>query len=139
MNDVIKAVMPNPITPENSNIRKCCPEEAGRYKHIEEMIKETMKVCEIDNQCGSCHWSTCNECLSEVLYKAGYRKSTDVAEEIFEEIERYLRLNEDIAIKCKEENGEQNREYFKGKLAAYLQIRGFVDVELKRQYKEGQK
>lgn len=76
---------------------------------------------------------------AERLYNAGYRKSTDVAEEIFAEIERYLRLNEDIAIKCKEENGEQNREYFKGKLAAYLQIRGFVDVELKRQYKEGQK
>jgi hypothetical protein len=65
--------------------------------------------------------------------------ATEVAKEIFAEIERYLRLNEDIAIKCKEENGEQNREYFKGKLAAYLQIRGFVDVELKRQYKEGQK
>ena len=41
---------------------------------IEEMAKATMKHCEIDNQCGSCHWSTCNECLSVVLYNAGYRK-----------------------------------------------------------------
>ena len=33
-----------------------------------------MEHCEIDNQCGSCHWSTCDECLAEVLYNAGYRK-----------------------------------------------------------------
>lgn len=41
---------------------------------IEEMAKVMMGHCEIDNQCGSCHWSTCNECLAEVLYNAGYRK-----------------------------------------------------------------
>jgi hypothetical protein len=55
-------------------------------KHIEEMAKETMKHCKIDNQCGSCHWSTCNECLSEALYNAGYRKADEVVEEIFEEL-----------------------------------------------------
>ena len=41
---------------------------------IEEMAKETMKHCEIDNQCGSCEYATCNECLAEALYNAGYRK-----------------------------------------------------------------
>lgn len=45
-------------------------------KQIEEMAKATMKHCQIDNQCGSCHWTTCNECLSEVLYNAGYRKQS---------------------------------------------------------------
>lgn len=51
----------------------------------------------------------------------------------------YIRLNEDISKKCIEENGEENREYFKGKLSAFLQIRGFIDVELKKKYTEGQK
>lgn len=46
----------------------------SRENQIEEMAKATMKHCKIDNQCGSCHWSTCNECLSEVLYNAGYQK-----------------------------------------------------------------
>lgn len=58
----------------------------------------------------------------------------EVAREIVTELERYLRLNEDIAKKCKEENGEQNREYFKGKLSAFLQIRGYIDAELKKKY-----
>lgn len=48
----------------------------SREKQIEEMAKATIKHCEIDNQCGSCHWSTCNECLAEVLYNAGYRKQS---------------------------------------------------------------
>lgn len=59
----------------------------NKEKQIKEMAKATMKHCEIDNQCGSCHWSTCNECLAEVLYNAGYRKTSEVAREIFEEIE----------------------------------------------------
>ena len=59
-------------------------------EQIEEMAKVTMEHCEIDNQCGSCHWSTCNECLSEVLYNAGYRKASKVASGIFEEIEKLV-------------------------------------------------
>ena len=49
----------------------------SRENQIEEMAKATMKHCEIDNQCGSCHWTTCNECLSEVLYNSGYRKQNE--------------------------------------------------------------
>ena len=45
---------------------------------IAEMANVMMEHCEIDNQCGSCHWSTCNECLAEVLYNAGYRKQIEV-------------------------------------------------------------
>ena len=111
-------------------------------KKIEGMARDLCKHS-LTEYCasGRCQNPNClvNAKALETLYAKGYRKAADVAREIFEEIERYLRLNEDIAIKCKEENGEQNREYFKGKLAAYLQIRGFVDVELKRQYKEGRK
>lgn len=46
-------------------------------KQIEEMAKITTAHCELDNQCGSCHWETCNECLAETLYNAGYRKQSE--------------------------------------------------------------
>lgn len=46
----------------------------SKEKQIEEMAKITKAHCGLDNQCGSCHWETCNECLAEVLYNAGYRK-----------------------------------------------------------------
>lgn len=71
-------------------------------------------------------------------YVNGYlHGKADVAEEIFAEIEelkRYIRLNEDIAVKCKKENGEQNEEYWKGKVAAFRQIRAYIDAELKKKY-----
>lgn len=77
------------------------------------------------------------------LYAKGYVKASEVAEEIFaemrEELVRYLMLNENIAIKCKEENGEWNAEYWKGKLSAFKQIRGFIDAELKKKYTESEK
>ena len=74
------------------------------------------------------------------LNKAGYRKASTVAREIADEIKRYLRLNEDISKKCKEENGEKNEEYWKGKLDAFLQIRGYIDTELKKKYEsEGER
>lgn len=45
-------------------------------------------------------------------------------------------LNEDIALKCKQENGEKNEEYWKGKLSAFKQIRAYIDAELKKKYTE---
>jgi hypothetical protein len=62
----------------------------------------------------------------------------EVAREI-DDIKRYILLNEDIAIKCKQENGEQNEEYWKGKVSAFRQIRAYIDAELKKKYTEGQK
>lgn len=61
----------------------------SREKQIEEMAKATMKHCKIDNQCGSCHWTTCNECLSEVLYNAGYRKQSEVIDEFAKRLKNY--------------------------------------------------
>ena len=59
-------------------------------KQIKKMANVTRVWCEIDNSCGSCHWETCNECLAECLVKAGYREASDVAREIFVEIERMI-------------------------------------------------
>lgn len=55
-------------------------------EQIEKMAKTTIKHCKIYNQCGSCHWSTCNECLAEVFYNAGYRKQSAVIDEFVERL-----------------------------------------------------
>jgi hypothetical protein len=97
-----------------------------KEKQIEEMA---MTICE--STAISCY-ETAIEIAEHLISAKGYRKASEVADEL----KRYIRLNEDIAIRCKEENGEQNREYWKGKLSAFKQIRGFIDAELKKKYTE---
>lgn len=58
---------------------------------------------------------------------------SEVAREI-DDIKRYIIFNENISRKCKAENGEQNEEYWKGKLSAFLQVRGYIEAELKKKY-----
>ena len=59
-----------------------------RDKQIEEMAK----LC--TDKCRDCHNNECIEttksqhCIAETLYNAGYRKASEVAEEIFAEIEK---------------------------------------------------
>lgn len=100
-------------------------ENSSRVKQIEEMAKIAAKR---DDTCMAAS-------IANALYNAGYRKASDIAREI-DDLRRYIILNEDISLICKEENGEQNREYFKGKLSAFKQIRGYIDVELKKKYTE---
>ena len=90
-------------------------------KQIEEMANVTKKRCKIDNRCGSCHWSTCNECLSEALYNAGYRKESDVAMEIAHELEKFAFAEiaeERMCYDRAKEKGEPTR-YFEGRIHAY--------------------
>lgn len=49
----------------------------GKEKQIEDMARITKAHCELDNQCGSCHWETCNDCFAEILYNAGYRRQSE--------------------------------------------------------------
>lgn len=44
---------------------------------IKEIARITKAHCKLDNQCGSCHWETCNDCFAEALYNAGYRKQSE--------------------------------------------------------------
>ena len=64
----------------------------SRDKQIEEMAKA---VCHLDRTCDEC--MTSFECKAMMyakrFYDAGYRKSSDVAREIFEEIGTLLYLN----------------------------------------------
>lgn len=117
-----------------------------RDKQIEELARVLgegrSQNCSHYVCCSACPCDFC--CIfqenAHILVQEGYRKASEVAEEIFtemrEELVRYLMLNENIAIKCKEENGEWNAEYWKGKLSAFKQIQGFIDVELKKKYTE---
>ena len=61
----------------------------NRDKQIEEMAKN---VCHLDRTCNEC--MTSFECKAMMyakrFYTAGYRKSTEVAREIFEEIEKVV-------------------------------------------------
>ena len=51
--------------------------EINEKKQIEEMAKVMMKHCKIDNLCGSCRYTTCDECLADTLCNAGYRKQKE--------------------------------------------------------------
>ena len=69
-----------------------------------------------------------------------YKSTADVVPKSeVDDLKRYIILNENIAIKCKQENGEQNEEYWKGKISAFKQIRAYIDAELKNKYTEGEK
>ena len=68
-----------------------------------------------------------------------YTSADVVPKSEVDDLKRYIILNEDIAIKCKRENGEQNEEYWKGKISAFKQIRAYIDAELKKKYTEGEK
>ena len=61
----------------------------SREKQIEEMAKT---VCHLDRTCDQCMSSF--ECKAMVyakrFYEAGYRKASEVAREIFEEIEKVV-------------------------------------------------
>lgn len=59
----------------------------SRDKQFTEIANDlNMHCCSLAEQfCGE---MSCNACISNWLYTAGYRKASDVAREIFEEIEK---------------------------------------------------
>ena len=89
----------------------------SRDKQIEEMAKA---VCHLDRTCDEC--MTSFECKAMIyakrFYNAGYRKASEVAREIFEEIDRmiYKVLND--------------RHYIMGDMCWEV-------AELKKKYTEG--
>ena len=112
----------------------------SRDKQIEEIAEI---ILDVDR---SYYGMECDEIQAKAeataIYAKGYRKSQEVAREIFEEIDdlrRYIILNENIALKCKQENGEKNEDYWKGKLSAFKQIRAYIDAERKKKYTESWK
>lgn len=105
----------------------------SKEKQIEEMAKT---ILDVDR---SYYGMECDEIQAKseatAIYDKGYRKASEIFEEMREELVRYIMLSENIAVKCKKENGEWNEEYWKGKLSAFKQIRAYIDAELKKKYK----
>ena len=59
--------------------------------NVEKQIEEMARVIKCDaNTSLECPETTCGVCRAKRLYNAGYRKASDVAREIFEEIEGVL-------------------------------------------------
>lgn len=89
-----------------------------KQTEIDEMAKA---VCYLDRTCDEC--MTSFECKAMMyakrFYDAGYRKSTDVAEEIFAEIEtslHYKLINGEIHLIIREEDyNEYKKKYTKEK------------------------
>ena len=78
----------------------------SRDKQIEEMAQD---VCELYKDFGSCEacdaeldidGEPCiHECFAKAFYNAGYRKASEVAEEIFGEIEQlYMEEHKDCSV-----------------------------------------
>ena len=102
----------------------------SRDKQIEEMAKDiACKIAWDDDEIPTL------DCLETAkrLYLAGYRKSTDVAEEIFAEIEK-IRLKE--LHKCetlREQENEVYRKYWEGGEHSLRQLTYWLN-ELKKKY-----
>lgn len=60
----------------------------SKEKQIEEMAKVMCGSCPDNNECMRCLCATWYD--AEALYKAGYRKQSEVVEEIFEEIDNIV-------------------------------------------------
>jgi hypothetical protein len=90
----------------------------SRDKQIEEIVKD---FCPLYQEYGSC--KQCNKdldiddepcyygCVANLIIDYGYRKSSDVAEEIFAEIEKWLANDGDIRLITAEKLAELKKKY----------------------------
>ena len=78
----------------------------------------------MDKSCGCCFSSA----EAEYIYNAGYRKASEVAREIFEEIAKIIQHHDELAERDKSEYGE----------LIVMDI-GCAIAELKKKYTEGEK
>ena len=107
----------------------------SRENQIEEMARDLCECC--DN--GICYADKkpcdlkCEEYTNaQYLFAKGYRKASEVAREIFEEIEKELRSNVEtiVTIKDEEEDG-----WYDGELNVLGMLGNYI-AELKKKYTE---
>lgn len=116
----------------------------SRDKQIEEMAKDLEDVCE--NR--GCNYENgirdCDKCRAEWLYELGYRKASDVAREIFEEIEELLNLQAKIVCKTRDKYRETDEPMLSfiamldGRIYSLRVVEEHI-AELKKKYTEGEK
>ena len=108
----------------------------SRDKQIEEMASVLMSKCDSEIDCSK--KADCDLCRAEHLYEKGYRKASDVAEEIFAEIEKEIKLALDSNYKVKRDAQDDNDSlvmYVEGKIDCLRGLLGFL-AELKKKYTE---
>lgn len=115
----------------------------SRYKHIEEMAREICSEYDCIIPCQSCAYygyANCRDVKSaEKLYNAGYRKTADVAEEIFAEIEELLNLQAKIVCETRGKYSETDKPMLSfiatldGRLYSLRVIEEHI-AELKKKY-----
>ena len=94
----------------------------NREKQIEEMAKVMCGGCTDNKECMRC---LCADWYNaETLYNAGYRKQSEVAKEIFDDIERILSLNYCC---CLPQGATEHYEYYEGNIAKDI-------AELRKKY-----
>jgi hypothetical protein len=103
-------------------------QEYLKFKPFADDLRNAESWCELDGVLN--RYQTVKN-----LSKMGYRKQSEVAREIFEEIERFLYMHFRF---CKEEIGNDDTEYVKGRLELNTQIQNLI-AELKKKYKESEK
>ena len=111
----------------------------NKEKQIREMAELSISHCELDNMCGSCRFETCNECLAEHLINKGYRKASEIAEEIFAEIDAHfdkrIALYQTMKSRALLVGNEVEREYA-DTMIINLTIYKKEVAELKKKYTE---
>ena len=68
-----------------------------REKQTDEIAKTMHDGCSIVNATNQCRGEDCLDCGAVTLYEKGYRKDSEVAKEIFDEIENKKRFIQDHA------------------------------------------
>ena len=109
-------------------------QELAKIKTKDEQIKEMAKLfCGMTNGCDDCMFNKVN-CYerkdAEELYNAGYRKQSDVASEIFEELIEKLEL---ISIVAQPTDG-----FTQGVIKTFNKTSALI-TELKKKYTEAEK
>ena len=101
-------------------------------REIEEM--KTVINCAVFSDFKNGH-GVCIKTISEHLYNAGYRKSTDVAREIFEEIVKFIfsEIPNELMPLYKRERDFTDGVIF-GKREAFFEMLNHLDRELRKKY-----
>ena len=86
----------------------------------------------IDIDDAPCYW----ECIANVIIQQNYRKASDVAREIFEEIENALELLRRSVIEGRKNDGIKYQQLHDGRILSIEATKYFI-AELKKKYTEG--
>ena len=114
-----------------------------RDKQIEKMAEAMHDGCSIVKATNQCRGEDCLDCGAVTLYDKGYRKASDVAREIFEEIEELLNLQAKIVCETRDKYRETDEPMLSfiamldGRIYSLRVVEEHID-ELKKKYTESE-